>query len=225
MGVSASGVVEDNGPFILNTPPSLSQCALTNITWTGGMPPYTLRVNFGIENVPFDFEPLVIGTDISATHFLWINDVAAGTVVLLEVIDTLGVHEFAGNAIVVDDSSGFLCSDPFFPVHKPSSSPGSATPTLSASTPVFSTSSAHGTVTATVSVPPNPVSSNPPAQVVVQQSPSVLSGSSMALIVLGGVIILLLGTFLWWCSCVALRRRQSGKGEHPMPLTYPFPSD
>ena len=67
---------------VLGALPPFIECVPANITWTGGLAPYSLRVTLaGSSTVLRGFY------GINATNFVWAPDVPAGTKVSLELMD------------------------------------------------------------------------------------------------------------------------------------------
>ena len=190
--IPVMGLVGSDGPVLLSSPSSLTQCVPSNITWTGGTQPYTLFVKF-----EYSSETLRQFDLINATHFLWTPDVPAGTLVSLQLIDERNVLIYTEDAILVGAGpSGAECHMLVPMPMPPSTSVQGALPT-----PTF-TSSIHS---ATQSQSPS--SLRVPSAVTV-------SGSTIALMVLGIVVLLLLGTFLWWRFCVTTRARKNRNGAY-----------
>ncbi|KAM5536307.1 hypothetical protein V8D89_010043 [Ganoderma adspersum] len=91
-------------PLTLNPPPALVECATANITWTGGMPPYTVEANFNFEGSSLQFATGFLALGMYTTQLLWNTNVLAGFLVSFHVIDTLGVDSVTSDPIRVDPS-------------------------------------------------------------------------------------------------------------------------
>ncbi|KAM5546311.1 hypothetical protein V8D89_000437 [Ganoderma adspersum] len=94
----ASVTVEDYyGPVVINVP-SFTECIPTNITWTGGVAPYSVFIN-----VRDSSENLRQFVSINTPHFVWSPDVPAKTLVSLQVIDQLNVLTSIEDPILVEE--------------------------------------------------------------------------------------------------------------------------
>ncbi|PIL28605.1 hypothetical protein GSI_08647 [Ganoderma sinense ZZ0214-1] len=74
---------QQGGPIRIIVSDELTECVPTNITWTGGTPPYTLGI--GVPNL--DHGPTEEFSNISQTFFVWSTDVAAENSVMFAVGD------------------------------------------------------------------------------------------------------------------------------------------
>ncbi|KAG0659587.1 hypothetical protein C6P46_005078 [Rhodotorula mucilaginosa] len=86
----------------INTPTALYTCEPYQIVWSGGAPPYYLRVLEGgtTSNV---IETLVSAQDV--TSYTWNVNVAAGTSVTLGLTDSTGTSAYAAQVTVQEGSS------------------------------------------------------------------------------------------------------------------------
>ncbi|PIL28451.1 hypothetical protein GSI_08485 [Ganoderma sinense ZZ0214-1] len=176
------------GPILLNVPTSLTESIPSNITWTGGVAPYTLLVKLGSSSdVLQEFD------GINATHFLWTPDVPAETFVSLQIVDARTVLTYTEDPILVGagmDLTWFA--------------PNVLNGTVSVSIPRSTFTSTF--VTSVRSTTPSP-SPSFPSDVQVAPQHNTVSGSTIAVTVIGIMIFLVLATFPWWRSRVRTRRR------------------
>ncbi len=95
--VTTSTVLESRDePLILDPLLSLSECVPVNITWTGGTAPYSLQVNLGASSMTIrQFD------DILNTNFVWDTDVAAGTLVTIQIVDEQTVLQYIPEPIMI----------------------------------------------------------------------------------------------------------------------------
>ena len=194
---------------VLGAPPPFIECVPANITWTGGIAPYSLRVTLA------DSSSILRGFDgINATNFVWSPDVPAGTNVSLELMDArTPVFVFTqapiSIAVGLDGVSCGLISTSVQQVD--------ATSIISSSRPVAS-SVASTTRTQTPT-------SLPSMQVVPRNK--AVSRSTITVVVVGVVIFLLLaGVLLWRSRVMAGRRRHRNGGDISLVYDYHyFPSD
>ncbi|EIW52080.1 uncharacterized protein TRAVEDRAFT_75487 [Trametes versicolor FP-101664 SS1] len=108
-------------PLVLNTPGNVAQCVPTEITWTGGTPPFDLSscrnatrlqslclpssiTDSAVNNMPIteDFPGL------TGDSFLWDTDVLGGTVMTMKMTDAAGVTAFSA-PVVVQQSQDTSC--------------------------------------------------------------------------------------------------------------------
>ncbi|KAM5546297.1 hypothetical protein V8D89_000423 [Ganoderma adspersum] len=78
---------QQGGPIKIIVSDELTECVPTNITWTGGTPPYTLGI--GINN--FDHGPDEEFSNLSRTFFVWSTDVQAEKSVVFAVGDSVTI--------------------------------------------------------------------------------------------------------------------------------------
>ncbi|KAM5531953.1 hypothetical protein V8D89_014353 [Ganoderma adspersum] len=182
---SAPGTVGANEHVVLAALPPFIECVPANITWTGGIAPYSLRVTLA------DGSSVLRGFDgINATNFVWTPDVPAGTNVSLELIDArTPVFVFTQDLITIAAGpDGASCGAPSTSVQQV------------AATSIIASSVASTTRT-------QAPTSLPSMQVVPRNK--AVSGSTVAVAVAGVVIVLLLlVSFLLWRSRVTARRRE-----------------
>ncbi|KWU42898.1 hypothetical protein RHOSPDRAFT_20390 [Rhodotorula sp. JG-1b] len=115
----------------INTPTALYTCEPYQIVWSGGAPPYYLRVLEGgtTSNV---IETLVSAQDV--TSYTWNVNVAAGQSVTLGLTDSTGTSAYAAQ-VTVQEGSSTSC------VGQAASGSASAAPTGSSSSAASSASS------------------------------------------------------------------------------------
>ncbi|KAM5531978.1 hypothetical protein V8D89_014378 [Ganoderma adspersum] len=215
---STSSMPNDTELLVLHPPSSLTECVPANISWTGGMPPYSLQINLGAPG-----EMVQQFDDIFATNFVWSTDVAAGTQVSFQIVDeqTNVLRLESMSVIVVGAGPDTACvyNPGYLP---PTSSAVSATPTLSSPTisstgmstsPSVSWSAASASplkivasATPSIALP----SSFPATQTAQRVSPS---GATTAFIVLGLLTLPLLLIWLWWRFRVNRRRKDGDDPE------------
>ncbi|KAM5531568.1 hypothetical protein V8D89_014767 [Ganoderma adspersum] len=215
---STSSMPNDTELLVLHPPSSLTECVPANISWTGGMPPYSLQINLGAPGQmvqQFD--------DIFATSFVWSTDVAAGTQVSFQIVDeqtdVLQLEPMSVIVVGAGPDTACVYNPGYLP---PTSSAVSATPTLSSPTisstgmstsPSVSWSAASASplkivasATPSIALP----SSFPATQTAQRVSPS---GATTAFIVLGLLTLPLLLIWLWWRFRVNRRRKDGDDPE------------
>ncbi|KAM5531952.1 hypothetical protein V8D89_014352 [Ganoderma adspersum] len=103
--ISASGTY---GPIVVDAPSSFTECIPPNITWTGGITPYSLLINVR------DSSQILRQFDgINTTHFVWSPDVPAETLVSLQVMDARTVLTLIEDPILVGEKPlGASCEVP-----------------------------------------------------------------------------------------------------------------
>ncbi len=201
--ISVSGSLEDDGPVVLrlNPPSSLTECISTNFTWTGGVAPYSLLVQFR-----YSSETLRQFDSIDTTHFVWAPDLPAGTLVSFEIHDEQNVLVATEDPILVGAGApGVGCNSTFEP-----EPPVSIAPARSVSTSTSASSAPSSTLSQSPSSRPSASRKNP------------VSRGTIALTVVGVVILLVLGTFAWWWTRATARKREQRNGVY-LSSFYDYP--
>ncbi|KAJ7205570.1 hypothetical protein B0H12DRAFT_1243441 [Mycena haematopus] len=91
-------------PLVIGTPSNVTQCGMTNVTWSGGLPPYTVFFNSLDATMP-------AGGDLAAgtfnTSILWSVAEPAGQGLFLSVFDFGDSFATSGRFVVQpsDDAS------------------------------------------------------------------------------------------------------------------------
>ncbi|WAR62422.1 hypothetical protein PtB15_15B6 [Puccinia triticina] len=97
-------VLAQDGPTI-NTPMSVVQCLPTQLTFGGGVPPYTLSA---LPAGQPGATPLAELGSQSGTSFTWVTNLPGGTATTLQIRDSKGVINYT-QAITVQASSDSKC--------------------------------------------------------------------------------------------------------------------
>lgn len=215
-----------DAPLVLNAPFSLTQCIPTNITWTGGVEPYSLSVT-SLNNQ----SDARIFDSINTTDFVWAPDMPSNTFVFLEVRDARdGINsaedpipilekppQASCNILVGVEGSSRASSSGvppasstsiFISFSKPLPSLDLSVTTLASST--ISSSSSNFIVSASSTALHSQTPSSGPSVNGVSRVHS-LSGSTIAAVIMA-VVVFLLGTFQWWRSWLPWRRRGNRNG-------------
>ncbi|KAF8573942.1 hypothetical protein K439DRAFT_1198637 [Ramaria rubella] len=137
VGVNAQGL-------IINTPSSIVECEPTQITFSGGTPPYFISILPGgqisaqaIENLP---------NQNGGTSTTWIANIAAGTPITFGIKDSTGATNFAAMVTIQPGSTSCL------------NSTGSASSGASTSGPASSSSPASSAASSGPASSPSPTS-------------------------------------------------------------------
>ncbi|KAJ7086254.1 hypothetical protein C8R44DRAFT_893710 [Mycena epipterygia] len=89
---------------------NVTQCGVTNVTWSGGIPPYTVLFNSLDANMPAGGE-LASGT--FNTSILWTVAEPAGQGLFLFIADFVGSPSAVSKRFVVQSSSTSFASVPW----------------------------------------------------------------------------------------------------------------
>ncbi|KAH9846735.1 hypothetical protein C2E23DRAFT_851700 [Lenzites betulinus] len=90
--------IPSNDLILINTPPLVFQCDITQIVWVGGQEPYVLtvlkdnRIRQWFSDIP--------QTNANQTFFSWLTNIHQGQTVSLQVFDALGQTAPTGNFVV-----------------------------------------------------------------------------------------------------------------------------
>ena len=215
--LSTPSILDGQDPLVLNRPSSLTECVPTNITWTGGTPPYSFQVGLGASS-----ETIRQFDGIFDTHFVWNTDVAAGTLVSIHLVDEQTIVQSTLNPIAVSAGPDATC------VHGVGTLLSTSLPTRSSTTSSLGPPTFPHTLTPlpitilsaspmlgggaeptpfrtlSTSPPPGPPSWYTDQQTAYRVTPN---GASTALIIVGLAALLLLSVWLWW------RRHQANAGK------------
>ncbi|RPD60587.1 hypothetical protein L227DRAFT_611128 [Lentinus tigrinus ALCF2SS1-6] len=141
--VLAVGGVSAQDPLVFNTPQNLTLCAPTNLTWTGGVPPYRLDIEpFSPDNGSQEPSLDQRFLNITVQWLIWTPNFTAGTDVQFNVIDSTESGLAGGHHLVrlgsdtscLPDASSSANQSPFAPATTSSSIATSTTPA-----PLFAT--------------------------------------------------------------------------------------
>jgi len=154
--LAASAVAQDNKPRI-NSPNSLTQCQPTQLTWSGGVPPYIINVLPGGQPAA---APLKSFPKTSDTALTWIVDLEPAAITI-EIIDAQGAQGFtAAVNINIGDRACLNSPTSAIPAAASSTAESSAAPSGSAGASGSKGSSATGSAaTPSASTKPNSASS------------------------------------------------------------------
>ncbi|KAJ7772373.1 hypothetical protein B0H16DRAFT_168928 [Mycena metata] len=92
-------------PLVIDTPTNVTQCGVTNVTWSGGLPPYTILLNSLDANMPAGAN-LAAGT--FSTSLLWTVAEPAGQGLFLLALD-FGDSSAISKRFVVQPSDDASC--------------------------------------------------------------------------------------------------------------------
>ena len=183
---------------VLGALPPFIECVPANITWTGGLAPYSLRVTLaGSMAVLRGFD------GISATNFVWAPDVPAGTKVSLELMDA-GTPNFVFTQDLITIAAG--------PDGASSScmAPSTSIQQVAATSIIPSSQVSHGASSVASTNRAQTATSLPSMQAVPRNK--VVNGRMIAAVAAGVVIFLLLAGVLLWRSRVTAGRRKHRNG-------------
>lgn len=97
-----SSLAAAQSTLTVNTPSSLFECSPVLLSWTGGVAPYTLRINqAGSTSVAL--ETLVQST--SETSYTWTVNQPAGIKVTVAVTDSTGAPAYSGQSPTIGTGS------------------------------------------------------------------------------------------------------------------------
>ncbi|KAF7375590.1 hypothetical protein MSAN_00447600 [Mycena sanguinolenta] len=105
IGTNARAQTQPSEPLVIDIPSNVTQCGATNVTWSGGVPPYTILFNSLDPNMPASGN-LAAGT--FNTSLLWTVAEPAGQGLFLSVFD-FGVSTATSQRFVVQPSDGTSC--------------------------------------------------------------------------------------------------------------------
>jgi len=91
-------------------PTSLVSCETTQLSWTGGVPPYRLAFYFGSSAVGSD--PLFVIRNITTQSYSWTVNVSAGETVNILVRDSLDGYSYSADSSYVEVGSSSACLAP-----------------------------------------------------------------------------------------------------------------
>ncbi|KAJ7270442.1 hypothetical protein C8J57DRAFT_307521 [Mycena rebaudengoi] len=103
--IGTNGQTQPSEALVIDTPSNVTQCRVTNVTWSGGIPPYTVGFNSLDVNMPAGGE-LAGGT--FNTSILWTVTEPAGQGLFLFVTD-FGVSSAISKRFVVQSSNDTSC--------------------------------------------------------------------------------------------------------------------
>ena len=216
---STSSTPNDPELLVLHPPPSLIECVPANISWTGGMPPYSLQINLGTPG-----EMVQQFDDIFATSFVWSTDVAAGTQVSFQLgdeqTDVLELEPMY--ALIVGVGPDTTC------VYNPllSTSSGAITlPSFSSFTGMSTSPSASASGSSSFQkATPTVTSVTLPQESFIPTSKTVvtpLNGATITFLVFGLLTLLLVFVWLWW-RFWPNRRGKVGSGAYSAGIDRPY---
>ncbi|KAJ6470703.1 hypothetical protein DFH09DRAFT_1220680 [Mycena vulgaris] len=105
IGTNARAQTQPSEPLVIDTPSNVTQCEVTNVTWSGGIPPYTILLNSLDSNMPAGAN-LAGGT--FNTSILWTVAEPAGQGLFLLALD-FGGSSAISKRFVVQSSDDTSC--------------------------------------------------------------------------------------------------------------------
>ncbi|KAF7359665.1 hypothetical protein MVEN_00690600 [Mycena venus] len=105
MSIGTNAQTQPSELLVVDTPSNVTQCGVTNLTWSGGLPPYTVLLNSLDATMP-------AGANLAAgtfnTSILWTVTQPAGQGLFLIVAD-FGVSTANSKRFVVQSSNDTSC--------------------------------------------------------------------------------------------------------------------